>query len=77
MNIRFTNAKILTTNANHTFDIVEGELWVKGNRIVYIGDKKDVSSVVNGEDVIMGIVPWIVMGIFYLLDSKMHILIQR
>lgn len=38
MNIRFYNAKILQTAENHTFRIVEGELWVKGDSIVYIGE---------------------------------------
>lgn len=38
MNIRFYNAKILQTAENHTFHIVEGELWVKGDSIVYIGE---------------------------------------
>ena len=34
MNIRFYNARILT----ETMDITEGELWVRGNTICYIGD---------------------------------------
>ncbi len=38
MNIRFFNAKILTTNEDKSFTIVEGELWVQGNTICYIGD---------------------------------------
>lgn len=38
MNIRFYNAKILLTAENHKFRIVEGELWVKGDSIVYIGE---------------------------------------
>lgn len=41
MNIRFYNARILT----ETMDITEGELWVRGNTICYIGDGEDVSSV--------------------------------
>ncbi len=36
MNIRFYNAKILTL-ANG-FQVQEGELWVKGNRIAYVGE---------------------------------------
>ena len=40
MNIRFYNARILT----ETMDITEGELWVRGNTICYIGDGEDVSS---------------------------------
>lgn len=38
MNTRFYNARILKTNADHTFDVVCGELWVKGNSIAFIGD---------------------------------------
>lgn len=38
MNIRFYNAKILLTAENHKFRIVEGELWVKGDSIFYIGE---------------------------------------
>ena len=41
MNIRFYNAKILQTAENHKFYITEGELWVKGNSIIYIGDGKE------------------------------------
>lgn len=45
MNIRFYHAKILTTHENHTFTLIEGELWVKGNRIIYIGDGTDTDRV--------------------------------
>ena len=38
MNIRFYNARILTLDANEAFEIIQGELWVKGNTICYIGD---------------------------------------
>jgi len=38
MNIRFYNAKILTLKENDEFEIIEGELWVSGNRILYVGD---------------------------------------
>lgn len=41
MNVRFYNAKILTTNEDKSFAIVEGELWVKGSVICYIGDGSD------------------------------------
>ena len=38
MNIRIFNARILTmTNSS---EILEGELWVEGNRISYVGEKK-------------------------------------
>ena len=40
MNIRFYNAKILVLAENHKFQITEGELWVKGKEICYIGDGK-------------------------------------
>lgn len=53
MNTRFYNAKILTLKENHKFDIVEGELWVKGNTICYIGDGKDVTEVCKGEEVLI------------------------
>ncbi len=48
MNIRFYNAKILltkNTDKGHAFEIIQGELWVKGNRIVYIGDGRDLDHV--------------------------------
>lgn len=38
-NTRFYNAKILTLCKDHKFDIIEGELWVKNDRICYIGDR--------------------------------------
>lgn len=41
MNIRFFNAKILLTKEDHSFEVQEGELWVKGNEICYIGDGSD------------------------------------
>ena len=53
MNTRFYNAKILTLAENHKFNIVEGELWVKGNTICYIGDGKDVADVCKGEEVLI------------------------
>ena len=37
MNTRFYNAKILTLADDHKFAITEGELWVKGDTICYIG----------------------------------------
>lgn len=36
MNIRFFDARILTMDGD--FSIVQGELWVKGNTIVYVGE---------------------------------------
>ena len=45
MNTRFYNAKILTLADHHKFEITEGELWVKGNTICYIGDGTDTADV--------------------------------
>lgn len=50
MNIRFYHAKILTLQEKHRFSLVEGELWVKGNRIVYIGDGTDTARVYEETD---------------------------
>lgn len=44
MNIRFYNARILVLAENHKFHIVEGELWVEGDHICYIGDGNDVKN---------------------------------
>ena len=41
MNIRFYNAKILLTKEDKSFEIIEGELWVHGSVICYIGDGSD------------------------------------
>ncbi len=41
MNIRFYNAKILTLTSDEKFELVEGELWTKENKIFYIGDGTD------------------------------------
>lgn len=53
MNIRFYNAKILTLEEQHKFNIIEGELWVKGDTICYIGDGKKSFEVCQGDDVII------------------------
>ncbi len=55
MNVRFYNAKILRLkdDSKHEFECIDGELWVKGTEICYIGDGKDVSSVCKGDDVII------------------------
>ena len=47
MNIRFYNAKILVLNQEEKFEIVQGELWVKGNRICYIGDGQNQEVVLK------------------------------
>ncbi len=43
MNIRFYNARILTMEENR--EIFHGEVWVKNERIIYVGDGKDTDSV--------------------------------
>lgn len=44
MNIRFYNARIMTMNGG--CDIMQGELWVKGETIAYIGEGKDAEGTV-------------------------------
>ncbi len=53
MNIRFYNAKMLLPGQGHGFEIKEGELWVKGNQICYIGDGKDLSHVFSGDEIVI------------------------
>ena len=43
MNTRFYNARILTMDGG--YDIIEGELWVEGNRIIYVGDGSDTDRI--------------------------------
>lgn len=45
MNIRFYNAKILTLNEQERFDIINGELWVKGDTICYVGESKTPAEI--------------------------------
>ena len=45
MNIRFYNARILVPAEGHTFQLITGELWVKKNEIIYIGDGLDTERV--------------------------------
>ena len=52
MNIRFYNAKMLLPGQGHGFEIKEGELWVKGNQICYIGDGKDLSHVFSVDEIV-------------------------
>ncbi len=44
MNIRFYNARILKLEKARSFSLQRGELWVKGNRIAYIGDARDIDA---------------------------------
>lgn len=55
MNIRFFNAKILCLkdDAAHEYQIMEGELWVRGTEIAYIGDGSDTSGVLQPGEVIL------------------------
>ena len=39
MNTRFYNVKILTKGPE--FEILEGEVWVEGNRIICVGKPKE------------------------------------
>ena len=39
MNIRFYNARILPL-VGGSLEVLEGELWVRGNRIAYVGPPK-------------------------------------
>ena len=54
MNIRFYNAKILTLTALETFQVIEGELWVKGNTICYIGNGSDMAETMKKEEISAG-----------------------
>lgn len=50
MNTKFTNARILKTDVkNHKFSIEQGQLWVKGSEIVYIGDGKEGTAALADE----------------------------
>ena len=42
MNYRFYNAKILTME---TTDIVQGELWVQDDKILYVGEGGDAAVI--------------------------------
>ena len=54
MNIRFYNARILTLREDETFEITEGELWVKNDQIIYVGDGEhptDILIALGGEPI--------------------------
>ena len=55
MNLRFYNAKILCLkdDAARAYEIVEGELWVRGDLIAYIGDGSDIDDVLKAGEVIV------------------------
>ena len=45
MNIRFYNAKILTLNEQERFDIINGELWVKGRYDLLCGREQNPAEI--------------------------------
>ena len=49
MNTRFYHAKILTLAENHRFEVTEGELWVEGDTIRYVGDGTDETPLCMGQ----------------------------
>lgn len=51
MNTKFYNARILRLAEGHNFEIINGEVWVKGNRIFYVGDGSDTDRVLKGESI--------------------------
>lgn len=55
MNVRFYNAKILCLkdDEEREYRIVEGELWVRGDSIIYIGDGSDTDKVLKPGEVIL------------------------
>ncbi|MEG0805536.1 MAG: amidohydrolase [Lachnospiraceae bacterium] len=53
MNIRFFNAKVLLSNKENGFELLENQqLWVKGNRICYIGDDASLTKANAGEPIL-------------------------
>ena len=56
MNIRFYNARILVLSEGHSFQVITGELWVKKNEIIYIGDGLDTERVFEKEPA--GMILW-------------------
>ncbi len=44
MKIRFYNAKILQTHENHTFSVLDGELWVEGQKITFVGTANEAAG---------------------------------
>lgn len=53
MNIRFYNARILMTKKDRSFEIIQGELWVKGDKIVYIGSEDGVAHALQEKEIIV------------------------
>lgn len=55
MNIRFYNARIVAPSQKDkdTIEVIKGEVWVKGDTIVYVGDGKDSDKVFSQNDIII------------------------
>ncbi|MCR5144229.1 MAG: amidohydrolase [Lachnospiraceae bacterium] len=53
MNTRFYNARILLLEDDGNYNIINGELWVKKDEIIYIGDGSDVAQVCKGDEMIL------------------------
>ncbi len=49
MKIRFYNAKILKLQENHKYEVITGELWVKGDSISYIGDGTNIGDTADSQ----------------------------
>lgn len=53
MNIRFYNARIMILDENDKPKLTEGELWVRGNKIAYVGDGHDAAETTSdGEPIV-------------------------
>lgn len=53
MNIRFYNARVLVQDQNQKFQVINGEVWVEGNKIIYVGDGSDADKVIKKNEVII------------------------
>jgi len=55
MNIRFYNARIVAPSQKDkdNIEVIKGEVWVKGDTIVYVGDGKDSDKVFAQNDIII------------------------
>ena len=49
MNTRFYNARILLLNEADSFEVIKGELWVKGDLICYVGDGSGTEELLKKE----------------------------
>ena len=47
MNIRLYNAKILTMEKHK--DVFEGEIWIKNEKIAYLGETKKLQAQITGD----------------------------